>query len=287
MTFCQDKQTIQPQGYEYWPERKGISCTYCIRHFKFCNCKDGDIQQPDGSSLLQPLRSDFPQSFPWAASFSLSVFCSCLPWKAECWGNVCRTHSAARCSGCTHDAGRAVGSSCPQQRVSEQPQAAATSLTSSLRATSPHPKDAAACRCPCHVLQCPSSRGRRALCALRPHMALPSHPAAICPGWQWFTLFWGLITLSEPGGLYTGSSGQASASVPNAQHPTSISQHPPPSSQLPALLAVSQHLSSRRPLFSRHWGSLFQQKLHCRFSLWLLKTIFLLQLFPDLADMLS
>lgn len=41
------------------------------------------------------------------------------------------------------------------------------------------------------------------------------------------------------------------------------------------------------PRRSRHWGSLFQQKLRLRCSLRLLKTIFLLQLFPDLADMLS
>lgn len=32
MTFCQDKQTVQPRGHEYWSERKGISCTYRAGH---------------------------------------------------------------------------------------------------------------------------------------------------------------------------------------------------------------------------------------------------------------
>lgn len=49
----------------------------------------------------------------------------------------------------------------------------------------------------------------------------------------------------------------------------------------------SPRLCSSRPCRSHQWGSLFQQKLRLRRFLRLLKTIFLLQLFPGLADMLS
>lgn len=60
-----------------------------------------------------------------------------------------------------------------------------------------------------------------------------------------------------------------------------------PSPSGPAGVCSSPAGVCSRPRRSHHWGSLFQQKLRLRRFLRLLKTIFLLQLFPGLADMLS